>query len=104
MAKAAFSDVFLRSIQAPPKGQFCVWDEKLPSFGIRVSQGGSKTFILNRGNNFITIGRFGVLKLAEAREEAKKLLAEFTLGKIRPQNITYDQAAQLFLDEKRKSR
>jgi hypothetical protein len=49
-----------------------------------VSQGGSKTFILNRQNNLITIGRFGVLTLAEARTEAKKLLAEFTLGKVRP--------------------
>jgi len=104
VAKVAFSDAGLRSLASPAKGQASYWDEKLPSFGLRVSQGGSKTFILKRQNSFITIGRFGVLTLAEARTEAKRLLAEFTLGKVRPQSITYQQAVELFLDEKIKAR
>lgn len=103
MANAAFSDVYLRSLKLPQKGQYAVWDKTLPTFGVRVSQGGSKTFVLNRNNNFITIGRFGVLTLANARTEAKRLLAEFTLGKVRPKSITFPAAVELFLAEKRKS-
>ncbi len=104
MTKTAFSDVWLRSLSPPEKGQVAFWDEKLPSFGVRVSQGGSKTFVVNRRNNLITLGRFGVLSLAEARTEARKLLAEFTLGKVRPQSITYSQAIQIFLEDKSKNR
>ncbi|WP_414643281.1 Arm DNA-binding domain-containing protein [Bradyrhizobium barranii] len=72
MAKMAFSDVGLRSISPPPKGQICYWDDKLPSFGFRVSQGGSKTFVLNRKNSLITIGRFPTISLSQARTEAKR--------------------------------
>jgi integrase len=69
-----------------------------------VSQGGTKTFLLKHQNSFITLGRFGVLTLSEARTEAKRLLAEFTLGKVRPQSITYQNAIELFLEEKTKAR
>jgi Arm DNA-binding domain len=104
MAKIAFTDVGLRSLTAPPKGQISYWDEKLPSFGCRISQGGTKTFVLNRKNSFFTIGRFPTISLSQARTEAKRLLAEFTLGKVRPQSITYSEAVKLFLDEKTRAR
>jgi integrase len=104
MAKVAFSDAKLRSIAPPEKGQLAVWDASLPGFGLRVSQGGSKTFVLNRNNTLLTIGRFGVLSLSEARTEAKRLMAEFTLGKVRPQSITFNAAKELFLTEKKKTR
>jgi hypothetical protein len=80
------------------------WDDKLPAFGLRVLQGGSKTFILKRHNSRITIGRYGVITLADARAEVRRMLAEFTLGKIRPQSITYPQAVKLFIEEKEKAR
>ena len=104
MAKMSFSDVGLRSLSPPPKGQISYWDDKLPSFGFRVSQGGTKTFVLNRKNSLITIGRFPTISLSQARTEAKRLLAEFTLGKVRPQSITYTEAVKLFLEEKTKAR
>ena len=81
MAKMTFSDVGLRSSTPPPKGQISYWDRQAPSFGFRVSQGGTKTFVLNRKNSLITIGRFPTISLSQARTEAKRLLAEFTLGK-----------------------
>jgi integrase len=104
MAKMSFSDIGLRTLTPPPKGQISYWDEKLPSFGFRVSQGGTKTFVLNHKNSLITIGRFPTISLSQARTEAKRLLAEFTLGKVRPQSITYAQAVTLFLEEKTKAR
>jgi integrase len=70
----------------------------MPNFGIRVSQGGAKTFValLGSGNRH-TIGRYPVISLSEARTEAKRILAEHTLGKHRPQSLTWDAGRELFL-------
>jgi integrase len=77
---------------------------KAGSFACRVSQGGSKTFLIKHRNRRFTIGQYPTLSLSEARLEARKLLAEFTLGKVRPHTLPYSQAVQLFVDEKEKSR
>jgi integrase len=98
------SDVGLRSISPPASGTIDYWDTTLPCFGLRVSRGGAKTFVLKLHNSRRAIGRFPILSLSEARTEAKRLLAEKTLGKIRPQSITYPQALALFLTEKEKAR
>jgi hypothetical protein len=71
MAIITLSDSGLRSLKPPTKGQLSYWDKTLPTFGVRVSQGGSKTFVVNRHNSLITIGRFPVISLSEARTEAK---------------------------------
>lgn len=104
MPNAHFSDRGLQSLLPPPRGQVDWWDTSLPSFGCRVSQGGSKTFILKRDNRRITIGRFPIISLSQARAEAKRLLAEFTLGRIRPQSLTYSQAIEFFIEDKRRTR
>src|SRR5215471_2915820 len=102
MTNDGFSDPYIKNLPAPEKGQKCFWDPKLPSFGVRVSQGGSKTFVLNRHKTLITIGRYGIVSLADARREARTLLAEFTLGKVRPQSIAFDKAVKLFIEDKKK--
>lgn len=104
MANAGFSDVYVRSLPRPEKGQRSYWDGKLRGFGVRVSQGGAKTFVLNKNNSLITIGRFPILSLADARTEARRILAERTLGKVRPQSISFQATLALFLDEKQKAR
>ena len=100
------TDQTVRSLPLPIQGQKLYRDETLPGFACRVSQGGARTFILVYGEsrNFLTIGRYPIITLSEARTEAKRFLAERTLGKIRPQAITFPQAVKLFLEEKRKSR
>lgn len=100
MPKMAFSDAGLRSLEPPQTGQADYWDSTLPGFGIRISQGGSKTFVVNVDKTRRTIGRYPIVKLAEARTEAKRMFAERTLGKVRPQSITYPQALAIFLEEK----
>jgi integrase len=104
MPRIAFTDIGLRSLPAPSKGQADYWDAKFPAFGCRVSSGGTKTFVLNIHKTRRTIGRYGLITLGQAREEAKRLLAERTLGRIRPQSITYSEALKAFLAEKEKSR
>ncbi len=103
MPSIRLNDVALRALHPPPKGQIDFWDATLPGFGCRVSQGGAKTFLLKRDNRRITLGRYPVISLQDARVEAKRLLAEFTLGRLRPQSLPYSEAVKLFLADKAKS-
>ena len=50
-------------------------------FAVRVSQGGTKTFTLAYGSprKRVTLGRFGIITLAQARDKARQLLAHRTL-------------------------
>jgi hypothetical protein len=89
MPKISLNDAALRSLPTPEAGQLDYWDSGLTSFGVRVSQGGSKTFILNISNSRRAIGRYPVISLSEARDEAKRILAEKTLGKLRPQPLAF---------------
>lgn len=104
MPKVNLSDALVRSLPSPEAGQLDYWDATLGTFGLRISQGGSKTFIIKVGNSRRTIGRYPILSLSEARTEAKRMLAEKTLGKLRPQSLTYAKAKELFLDDKRNAR
>jgi integrase len=98
----SLTDATVRAFKAPAKGQTLYRDDTIAGFGCRVSQGGAKTFVLVHGpdRQFITIGRYPILSLSDARGEAKRLLAEFTLGRVRPQTITYPRAVALFLEDK----
>lgn len=99
---AVLSDLGLKALKLPEKGQIFYFDDSLKGFALRISQGGAKSFVLKHGRDrrLITIGRYPIISLSEARTEAKRLLAEFTLGKVRPQSITYPQAVDLFLKDK----
>ena len=78
----SLTDISIRALKPPEKGQVMYWDGSLSGFGVRVSQGGTKTFVVVHGRRRIrtTIGRVGVVKLAEARKKARDVLAEETLG------------------------
>ena len=94
------TDISVRALKAPAHGQTTVWDKNSP-IGVRVSQGGSKTFIVLTGpGKRRTIGRVGILSLSEARTEAKRILAEKVLGigKV-ASSITFESAMRLFLDD-----
>ncbi|WP_395019824.1 tyrosine-type recombinase/integrase [Dongia sp.] len=97
------SDLALRSLKPPAEGQITYWDE-LPGFGVRVSQGGAKTFILQRGKERArtTIGRYPIISLLDARNEAKRLLAEETLGKPKEASIAFSEALEGFAAVKEK--
>ena len=76
------------------------WDKKLPGFGCRVSRGGAKSFILKLHNSRKALGRYPLISLSKARTEAKRLLAEKTLGRLRPQSVAFPAAVEEFLAEK----
>lgn len=94
------TDVAIRAFQIPSKGQRDYFDDAVPGFGIRISQGGTRSFFLFTGKaqnrQRQSIGRFGIITLAQARAEAKRLLAERTLGHAKPKTITFSAALTTF--------
>jgi integrase len=95
------TEVTLRNLKPPERGQKTYLCDALPGFGCRVSQGGTKTFVLVHGRDRrrVTIGRYPIISLAEARATAKRILAERTLGRHQPRSISWDEALQIFLGE-----
>ena len=93
------TDLAVRKIAPPEKGQRTIWDKSLPNFGLRISQGGTRSWVVQHGptRQLTTIGRYPLISVAVARVEAKRILAERTLGKTRPVSITYDEALKQFL-------
>jgi integrase len=80
-----FTDRSLKAIKPPPRPrQVDYFDESLPGFGLRVSYNGRKSWIaLYRCNGVkgrLTLGRFDVLPLVEAREQARDALKAATRG------------------------
>ncbi len=97
---ANLTDLTIRSLTPPLKGQRDYFDDALAGFGVRVSQGGSRSFFLFTGKKKNrerkSIGRWGVITLAQARAEAKRILAERTLGHHKPKTMTFSAALVLF--------
>jgi integrase len=90
----------LRAAKPPERGTVTLWDGAQKHFGVRISQGGAKSFIILSGSGRRqSIGRFPTISLASARTRAKELLAEQTLGKTRPKAIAFDDALETFLAE-----
>lgn len=100
--KLSLSDVMLRAAKPPASGQITLWDAQLPGFGLRCSQGGTKTFILMHGQERkrTTIGRYPIISLSEARNQAKRILARQTLGRHEPERVMFADAVALYLETK----
>ncbi len=62
-------------------------DEVVPELVLRVSTSGTKTFCFHKRINGkmkrLTIGRFGILSLTQARDRAQQILFEIETGKCR---------------------
>jgi hypothetical protein len=101
MPKSVLTDVSRRALKPPRSGQITVCDASSP-LGIRVSQGGSKTFIVIVGSGQRrTIGRFPIIGLSDARSEAKRIIAEHTLGIAKkPTAMTFEVARTIYIDQK----
>ena len=71
------NDKTVRALKPPAKGYTLRWDSEVHGFGVRVTAGGSKSFILNyrtRAGRIrrLTIGEFPAYSVEVAREAAKE--------------------------------
>ena len=69
---------------APTDKRFVVWDKETKGFGVRVNRDGTKTFIVkyfvNGRQRWLSVGKFGILTVDEARKEARYALGAAARG------------------------
>lgn len=99
MPKLFLTELSIKALSLPERGQITYWDERLANFGLRLSQGGSKSFVIVFGVNRQrkTLGRYPIISLAEARSKAKQMLAEITLGVSFKKTLSFVESRGLFL-------
>ncbi|MCR2833501.1 tyrosine-type recombinase/integrase [Parerythrobacter lacustris] len=99
MPNVALTDAGIRGLALPLTGTLTYWDASLKGFGVRVSPKGTKTFIALVGSGQRhKIGRYPLIGLSMARDEARKLLAKKTLGTYeKPNTTTWDTAIERYL-------
>lgn len=100
------TDLLIKKLKAPDTGQKTHFDDALRGFGVRVSQGGSKSFVVMYGKKrqLKTLGRYPDLSLAEARKEAKRIQGEvlsLPIGIDTILKLTFDEARDRFLNDSR---
>lgn len=83
MPKPELSKTLLDGLEAR-QSDYVTWCGELTGFGVRVRPSGRKSFIVQYDyqgkTRKVTIGTFGTLTVAQARKEAKDLLARVQLG------------------------
>ena len=95
----------LKTASLPERGTATLWDGSLKHFGVRISKGGAKSFIVLLGSGRRrAIGRYPALSLAKAREKATIILAQRALGKHRPDAISWKKAIEQYLDFVKRNR
>lgn len=99
------SDVAIRSAK-PAAAAYTIWDDATAGFGCRIYPGGQKSFIVLIGSGRRqTIGRYNPphFSLSDARTEARRILAEKTLGRVKPTHTAFEDAVKVFLAERAKT-
>ena len=85
MAKTYSTDLEIKLLK-PARAQYEVWDRdpSFPGLGIRVSPGGTKSFVLlyrmGGRSRRLTLGRYGTISLKKARLLAQKALVDIARG------------------------
>ena len=80
MSKIALTDIYIRALPSPSKGQTEVWDAKLAGFGIgdlmtsgrqRPEQSKTRT---RAASPFNAIGKIGLIEIGQHRQQAASAL------------------------------
>lgn len=93
------TDHTLKRLRVETAKRITYSDDVLPGFGVRVTANGVKTFVLlvGRQRKRITIGRYPLISLKEARTRARELVAERVLGKDDVPSMKFEDAIPIFL-------
>jgi len=114
--RISFMDRSLRALKPPSRpNQVDYWDKSLPGFGLRISYNGRKSWVVmyrcNAVKGRLTLGRFDLMPLADAREKARIALKKAADGfdpaasKERDREApTFVQLADRYIEEYAKAR
>jgi integrase len=93
------TDLSVKRLLVPQNGRVTYNDDSIPGFGVRVSSNGVKSFVLLVGRNRkrVTIGRYPIVTLSEARARARELIAERVLGKDDVPSLKFEDAIPIFI-------
>jgi integrase len=85
MPRKHFTARSINSWKPPSSGQVDYWDEDTPGFGLRLSAGGRRTWIvmyrLGRRKVRLTLGTFPEMPLVDAKQEARNAISRVQKGK-----------------------
>ena len=99
----SLTDLLIKKLKAPTVGQKIYFDGTQRGFGIRVSRGGAKTFVLvhSKKRTIHSLGRYPDLTLADARKKAVETLAYLISEKDTPTtkaaSLSFSEAREQFL-------
>ncbi|MBN9565687.1 MAG: tyrosine-type recombinase/integrase [Alphaproteobacteria bacterium] len=76
---------FVDKLASNPNKDYCIWDDEIKGFGVRLNPGGTKTYLYQYRNNLKQekrhkIGVHGKITTEQAREQAKTLASQVSLG------------------------
>ena len=96
--KMRLTDMAVKKLSYPEKGQIIYWDDTTPGFGLRCSTK-SKSFVVMFGEKrrLKTLGRYPNLSLSDARRDARLFLSEASFGKHQETRISFEKAKELYL-------
>jgi integrase len=97
------TELAVSKLRPPEKGQKTYFDDGQKGFGLRISQGGSKTFIVVHGKDrtLTTLGRYPDLTLKDARKRAVVVIATFSPRKSITTSPLYSEAVGAFLEARK---
>lgn len=97
------TDTFIRDLPLPSKGNKITYDSEVKGFGVRVTTGGARSFILNYRTRYgrerrYTIGSYPDWKTSAARNEASNLKKLVDVGQDPMEQVDADRAAKSVAD------
>ena len=100
--KRKLTTKFIEGLKPNPARRLDFRDELMPGLVLRVSTSGTKTFCLHKRINGrmsrLTVGRFGVVSLAEARERVRQILYEIETGRFEERTGVEVEAKPTLID------
>ena len=101
MPKAVLTELTIRHLEAPVRGQRIFLDKNGPTgFGVRVTEHAARSYVLTYGadRKRVKLGDVGIVKLAEARAKAKDILAKQQLGQAEDESsVSFAEAREKYL-------